>query len=100
MGQPCHSILIHPQAAPLVCRHVLDTLISLAKAFPHFLRPDLSREESKLSISSQSSNRDETSPASSRSGSCKDPDFWEVLLKLDSSSLTKKGKSIVKSHSM
>ena len=33
-----NSVNIHPQAAPVVCRHVLDTLISLAKIFPnHFL---------------------------------------------------------------
>ncbi|KAL8595169.1 hypothetical protein ACOMHN_013842 [Nucella lapillus] len=32
------GVSIHPQAAPVVCRHVLDTLISLAKIFPgHFL---------------------------------------------------------------
>lgn len=32
------GVSIHPQAAPVVCRHVLDTLISLAKVFPaHFL---------------------------------------------------------------
>ncbi|XP_070192440.1 E3 ubiquitin-protein ligase HUWE1-like isoform X3 [Littorina saxatilis] len=32
------SVSIHPQASPVVCRHVLDTLISLAKIFPnHFL---------------------------------------------------------------
>ena len=32
------GVNIHPQAAPVVCRHVLDTLISLAKVFPsHFL---------------------------------------------------------------
>lgn len=27
-------VCIHPQAAPLVCRHVLETLVSLAKVFP------------------------------------------------------------------
>merc|ERR1719336_1866985 len=32
------SISVHPQAAPVVCRHTLDVLISLAKSFPiHFL---------------------------------------------------------------
>ncbi|XP_074390353.1 LOW QUALITY PROTEIN: E3 ubiquitin-protein ligase HUWE1-like, partial [Zonotrichia albicollis] len=31
------AVHIHPQAAPVVCRHVLDTLIQLAKVFPsHF----------------------------------------------------------------
>ena len=37
-GPQGSSVNIHPQAAPVVCRHVLDTLISLAKIFPnHFL---------------------------------------------------------------
>jgi len=27
-------ISIHPQASPLICRHILDALISLAKSFP------------------------------------------------------------------
>ncbi|XP_076447673.1 E3 ubiquitin-protein ligase HUWE1-like isoform X2 [Babylonia areolata] len=39
------SVNIHPQAAPVVCRHVLDTLISLAKVFPsHFLPTPKVRE--------------------------------------------------------
>lgn len=91
-SQAVHIITIHPQAAPLVCRHILETLISLAKAFPHFLRPDLSREESRLSISSQSSNREEGSTSK------KDPEFWDILLRLDTSNSTKKGKSVIKSH--
>ncbi|XP_015788441.1 E3 ubiquitin-protein ligase HUWE1 isoform X3 [Tetranychus urticae] len=89
-GQSSHSIIIHPQAAPLVCRHVLDTLISLAKNFTHPLRPESLKEEQKLSQSSQSSDQ--------CNKSCKDPDFWEVLLRLDSSNSTKKGKSVIKSH--
>jgi E3 ubiquitin-protein ligase HUWE1 len=28
------TVTIHPQAAPVVCRHALDTLIALAKIFP------------------------------------------------------------------
>ena len=37
-GPAAGAVSIHPQAAPVVCRHVLDTLISLAKLFPtHFL---------------------------------------------------------------
>lgn len=39
------AVNIHPQAAPVVCRHVLDTLISLAKIFPsHFLPGAKARE--------------------------------------------------------
>lgn len=32
------TVHIHPQAAPVVCRHVLDTLIQLAKVQEHHLR--------------------------------------------------------------
>ncbi|CAG2184282.1 unnamed protein product, partial [Oppiella nova] len=35
-----NTITIHPQASPLVCRHVLDTLIALAKSFPNHFLPD------------------------------------------------------------
>lgn len=31
------TVHIHPQAAPVVCRHVLDTLIQLAKVMDHML---------------------------------------------------------------
>uniref|UniRef100_A0A667ZDK9 E3 ubiquitin-protein ligase HUWE1 n=1 Tax=Myripristis murdjan TaxID=586833 RepID=A0A667ZDK9_9TELE len=46
------TVHIHPQAAPVVCRHVLDTLIQLAKVFPsHFTQQrckDLSSSSSDL----------------------------------------------------
>uniref|UniRef100_A0A7N8X519 E3 ubiquitin-protein ligase HUWE1 n=1 Tax=Mastacembelus armatus TaxID=205130 RepID=A0A7N8X519_9TELE len=46
------TVHIHPQAAPVVCRHVLDTLIQLAKVFPsHFTQQrckDLSAASSDL----------------------------------------------------
>ncbi|XP_061759407.1 E3 ubiquitin-protein ligase HUWE1 isoform X8 [Nerophis ophidion] len=46
------TVHIHPQAAPVVCRHVLDTLIQLAKVFPsHFTQQrckDLSLSSSDL----------------------------------------------------
>ncbi|XP_037101939.1 E3 ubiquitin-protein ligase HUWE1 isoform X8 [Syngnathus acus] len=46
------TVHIHPQAAPVVCRHVLDTLIQLAKVFPsHFTQQrckDLSVSSSDL----------------------------------------------------
>ncbi|KAM7411952.1 hypothetical protein PAMA_021769 [Pampus argenteus] len=46
------TVHIHPQAAPVVCRHVLDTLIQLAKVFPsHFTQQrckDLSASSSDL----------------------------------------------------
>jgi len=33
------NISIHPQASPLICRHVFDALISLAKSFPSQFLP-------------------------------------------------------------
>ncbi|XP_073669096.1 E3 ubiquitin-protein ligase HUWE1 isoform X4 [Paramisgurnus dabryanus] len=48
------TVHIHPQAAPVVCRHVLDTLIQLAKVFPsHF-----TQQRCKDSLSSSSSDLD------------------------------------------
>ena len=83
---------IHPQAAPLVSRHVLDALISLAKAFPHqFLSvADKTESPDKTSISQASTD------SSSRLN--READFWEVLVKLDSLSTSRKGKSVLKSH--
>jgi E3 ubiquitin-protein ligase HUWE1 len=93
INQNNHYITIHPQAAPLVCRHVLDTLISLAKAFPHHLIAEFLKEETKSS--SSSSYKEDFGPVKSS----KEPEFWEVLVKLDSLNTTKKGKNTVKSHS-
>lgn len=84
-----NAIGIHLQAVPVVCRNTLDLFTALAKAFPSCLLPTkLFREEVlerpaippvKLSAPGQ-------------------PDFWDVLLKLDSAG-AKKGKSIAKSSS-
>ena len=42
------QVSIHPQASPVICRHVLDTLISLAKSFPcQFLPQNKAREAAK-----------------------------------------------------
>lgn len=96
-GQTTHFVTIHPQAAPLVCRHCLDTLISLAKVFPsHFLPETQKDSEPKQMSSSQTSAKDESGQSVVKG---RDTDFWEVLLKLDTLSTTKKGKSALKSHS-
>ena len=86
------TISVHPQAAPVVCRHTLDVLISLAKSFPiHFLPG--SPPPSSDPASSGSDKK--TSAASSRP-----LEFWETLLKLDRECWSsKKGKSVVRSHS-
>merc|ERR1719435_918798 len=81
------SISVHPQAAPVVCRHTLEVLISLAKSFPiHFLPCGGAATEA-------------TTPHSDKKTS-KPAEFWETLLKLDREGWSsKKGKSVVRSHS-
>lgn len=57
------SISIHPQAAPVVCRHALDTLISLAKVFPtYFLPVGKVKEVNKCDGSKDEDGADATSP--------------------------------------
>lgn len=83
------SVTIHHQAAPIVCRNALDLFISLSKSFPSFLLPLKPKEE-----------KDERSRSSSSQpkGKGDSTDFWEMLLKLDSTS-AKKGKSLAKTQS-
>lgn len=91
----CQVVTIHPQAAPLVSRHVLDALISLAKAFPHQFLSDSNRDAVETK---NSQTKEETNPCPG-SKLNKDADFWDVLVKLDSLSTTKKGKNVLRSHS-
>ncbi|XP_023930490.1 E3 ubiquitin-protein ligase HUWE1 [Lingula anatina] len=108
------SVHIHPQAAPLVCRHVLDTLISLAKSFPAHFLPSKAKEASCAKDSSKSKEQQEKD-ANSKEAHTKTPvqslsqnklekdtkqdlDFWEILVKLDNLSGSKKGKGVTKSH--
>uniref|UniRef100_A0A8C7H3H1 E3 ubiquitin-protein ligase HUWE1 n=1 Tax=Oncorhynchus kisutch TaxID=8019 RepID=A0A8C7H3H1_ONCKI len=78
------TVHIHPQAAPVVCRHVLDTLIQLAKVFPsHFTQQRCSR-------STQTSSN---TPSSSLGIST---DFWDLLVKLDNMNVSRKGKASMK----
>jgi len=93
------GITIHPQAAPLVSRHVLDALISLAKAFPQsFLQTDNDLDGTLVQpkTGAQSTPAKDSQEVSSKQLN-RDADFWDVLVRLDSLSTTKKGKSVVKS---
>ncbi|XP_036447821.1 E3 ubiquitin-protein ligase HUWE1 isoform X1 [Colossoma macropomum] len=64
------TVHIHPQAAPVVCRHVLDTLIQLAKVFPsHFTQQRCKDPQS--SSSSELDSRLCGSSASATGGSCR-----------------------------
>ena len=81
-GHGCHSswqlfhrifsIAVHPQAAPVVCRHTLEVLISLAKSFPiHFLPGGGSTtppSETTSNTSNTPSDKKTTKPA----------EFWET----------------------
>ena len=100
------SISIHPQASPLVCRHVLGTLISLSKSFPNAF---LSNAQSANSDSTTASEKAKTTPkmpsvqlspgaslAAGSSGSSVpgSTDFWNLLIKLDNAVGGKRGKSL------
>merc|ERR1719481_1015428 len=83
------NISVLPQAAPVVCRHTLEVLISLAKSFPiHFLP------------GATGINPESTATSDGKKSGGKSVEFWETLLKLDRESWSsKKGKSVVRSHS-
>ncbi|KAI1287400.1 E3 ubiquitin-protein ligase HUWE1 [Halotydeus destructor] len=83
-------VSIHSQAAPLVTRHVLDALISLAKAFPHHFIEKHDAIDVKTQVP-----KDENYVNAKFN---KDADFWDVLVKLDSLSSSKKGKLTSKAH--
>jgi E3 ubiquitin-protein ligase HUWE1 len=87
------SISVHPQAAPVVCRHTLEVLISLAKGFPvHFL------PGSGGAMASVHGTEGGSSTEQRKQG--RPQEFWETLLKLDRECWSsKKGKSVVRSHS-
>jgi len=98
------NILIHPQASPLVCRHVLDTLISLAKSFPDAFLPNAQSADSDSAASDKAKLTPKTSsvqlspgaasPASSGSSAPGSTDFWNLLIKLDNAVGGKRGKSL------
>ena len=111
------QVTIHPQAALIVCRHVLDALISLAKMFPQQFLPskakkvqncDSEKVEDKKTAAAGSvpvSSSGSTSPRSKNmerqdsKPDSRDTEFWELLLKLDAMCSSKKGKGIQKPHS-
>ena len=86
-------------------RHTLEVLISLAKSFPGYFLPLKSKDECKYKDSSPSRDvKLKLSPGSSGSGGCRTSrtdgtSFWDMLLKLDSLTATKKGKSVARTHS-
>ncbi|XP_011685289.1 PREDICTED: E3 ubiquitin-protein ligase HUWE1 isoform X5 [Wasmannia auropunctata] len=97
-------IAIHPQAAPTVCRHTLELLISLAKSFPGYFVPikskDLDDKDSgkEKDVSGSKEDVGAKNKSASKVGRSDLPDFWDLLLKLDSCA-SKKGKSVARTHS-
>ena len=105
------QVTVHPQAAPVVCRHVLDALISLARMFRcHFL-PAKAKEvhkscdnkdmdsKSKTSVSASGATPKVKSDKTDKDSETRDTDFWELLVKLDSQCNSRKGKGIQRVHS-
>ncbi|KAL7301215.1 hypothetical protein TKK_0006181 [Trichogramma kaykai] len=93
-----HNVTIHPQAAPTVCRHTLELLISLAKSFPAYFVPLKFGEDKEITgfaIREESGAKPKTTNKNSKSDA---PDFWDMLLRLDSCA-SKKGKSVARTHS-
>ena len=84
------SVAIHPQAAPFVCRHALDTLISLAKMFPTYFLPrakDKAEGDDKPAAAGGSPK-----PQRAADARAPDNDLWSILVRLDSASGKSKGK--------
>lgn len=121
------SIGIHPHAAGLVYRHVLDTLISLAKSFPAQFLPvqyrtstvsesekddgskikddhdDLGDEGSKDGAKAEGSARHDSEPGKAKEHHAdasrhEETDFWNLLVRLDSSTYGRKGKGTQRVH--
>ena len=95
-----HNIAIHPQAAPTVCRHTLELLISLAKSFPGYFVPlklkDVEEKEKETNTKQEETGAKSKAPTKTVKSDL--PDFWDMLLRLDSCA-SKKGKSVARTHS-
>ncbi|KAK7867832.1 hypothetical protein R5R35_008271 [Gryllus longicercus] len=95
------GITVHKRAAPVIIRHTLEVLISLAKTFPGYFLPLKSKSNDKDACKDGGSkSRASTSagPSGSKSSRNDLANFWDILLKLDSTTYSKKGKSVARSH--
>jgi E3 ubiquitin-protein ligase HUWE1 len=88
-----------------IFRHTLEVLISLAKSFPGYFLPLKIKDDCKYKDSSPPRDvRLKLSPGSSGCGGSRasrtdGTSFWDMLLRLDSVTSTKKGKSVARAHS-
>ena len=109
------NVAVHAQASPVICRHVLDALISLGRSFPSYFLPQPKTKEvpsgGGCAAEDHRDNRLPHAAKSSASGrpstssrqtltSPPDTDFWDLLLRLDGMSGSKKGKYLLKTHSV
>ena len=114
-GSSNSNVAVHAQAAPVICRHVLDALISLGRSFPSYFLPQPKTKEVAVgggcAAEDHRDNRLPHAAKSSASGrpstsgrqaltSPPDTDFWDLLLRLDGMSGSKKGKYLLKTHSV
>ncbi|XP_072884002.1 E3 ubiquitin-protein ligase HUWE1-like [Hemitrygon akajei] len=103
------TVHIHPQAAPVVCRHVLDTLIQLAKVFPSHFTQQKAKEASIETDKEKLSKQPVTCPclgqpagggggggSTGGTNTGISTDFWDLLVKLDNMNVSRKGKTSVK----
>ncbi|XP_021341229.1 E3 ubiquitin-protein ligase HUWE1-like isoform X3 [Mizuhopecten yessoensis] len=107
-GSCTGTVTVHPQAAPVVCRHVLDTLIALAKVFPSQFLPTCKAKEVGKCEEAEVEERQESvpepaqsSPKQSTSGAespKSETDFWDHLIKLDNVNMNRKGKGVQRTH--
>ncbi|XP_060080556.1 E3 ubiquitin-protein ligase HUWE1-like [Ylistrum balloti] len=109
-GSCTGTVTVHPQAAPVVCRHVLDTLIALAKVFPsQFLPASKAKEVGKCEETEVEERQDSGTDTSTVQGSPKqstsgvespksETDFWDHLIKLDNVNMNRKGKGVQRTH--
>lgn len=85
-------------------RHTLELLISLAKSFPGYFVPIKSKDSDdkdsgkEKDVSGSKEEGGAKNKSASKVGRSDLPDFWDLLLKLDSCA-SKKGKSVARTHS-
>ena len=85
--------------AVFFCRQVFETLISLAKNFPQQFLPSKSEDSENKEENKEKDKENDKKSNSGRTRDSSSNSFWDMLLKLDHISSSKKGKSVSRSHS-
>ncbi|XP_046406854.1 E3 ubiquitin-protein ligase HUWE1 isoform X2 [Ischnura elegans] len=101
------TLTIHPLAAPTVCKHTLELLIALAKVFPSYYLPMKTPEIESMpkDLTSKDNERFKQKLQAVYAGvggglktKVGPTNFWELLVKLDMMSASKKGKNNCRSY--